>query len=271
MSQKMAKFQNCNHIFRLTVVDKAAGNYAFTCKKFYLSRLAKELGLDGDSLGNETYEYVEATEEEICSKIQADLKQFGIKTEERCNKLALLYHNPKFHKNPTKFRFIAGNVGTTISSLDDMIAKVLKMCKKHFSNLQRKNGDYKNVRYVFDIENSLELKKLLDSYGEDKRAVSISINDFSTLYTLFEHEHIKANMEWLLGLLQRNKKKEYIRIGYKEAYWTDSKEKDNTFSVAQILEMINYLIDNTVKPRYNAPGNNVLPLLEQFFESPCRT
>ena len=237
--------------FVITVVDKAAGNYAFTCKKFYFSRLAKELGLDGDSLGNETYEHVEATEEEIVAKIQADLLKFGIKSEENGNRLALLYHNPKFHKNPTKFRFIAGNVGTAISTLDDMIAKVLKMCKKHFVNLQQKSGQYKGVRYIFDIENSLELKNLLDSYGENKKAVSISINDFSTLYTLFEHEHIKANMEWLIGLLQRNKKKEYIRIGYKVAYWTDSNEKDNTFSVAQILEMINYLIDNSYIKAFN--------------------
>ena len=118
------------------------------------------------------------------------------------------------------------------------MTKVLKMCKKHFVNLQQKSAQYKGVRYIFDIENSLELKNLLDSYGENKKAVSISINDFSTLYTLFEHEHIKANMEWLIGLLQRNKKKEYIRIGYKVAYWTDSNEKDNTFSVAQILEKV---------------------------------
>ena len=32
--------------FVITVVDKAAGNFAFTCKKFYLLRLAQELGLN---------------------------------------------------------------------------------------------------------------------------------------------------------------------------------------------------------------------------------
>ena len=38
----------------ITVVDKAAGNFAFTCRKFYFMKLASELGLDGEHPGNET-------------------------------------------------------------------------------------------------------------------------------------------------------------------------------------------------------------------------
>ena len=41
----------------ITVVDKAAGNFAFTCKKFYFMKLAQELGLDNPNPGNETYTY----------------------------------------------------------------------------------------------------------------------------------------------------------------------------------------------------------------------
>ena len=39
--------------FVITVVDKAAGNFLFTCRKFYFLKLAEELGLDNDIPGNE--------------------------------------------------------------------------------------------------------------------------------------------------------------------------------------------------------------------------
>lgn len=239
--QELARLQDQ---FVITVVDKAAGNYAFTCKKLYLLVLAKELGLNREILGNETYYFTRQSEEQICLKLIEDMKKYRIKPDDSCKKLALLYHNPKFHKNPTKFRFIAGNVGTAVSALDDRISKILKMCKRHFTNLLKKNGDYKNVRYVFDIENSLELKKQFDSYGPNNKAETISINDFSTLYTLFEHDHIKLNMKWLFDKLQGNKKCDFIKVGFKEAFWTN-KDGDNSFSVPEILEMINFLIDNS--------------------------
>ena len=47
--QELARLQDQ---FVITVVDKAAGNYAFTCKKLYLLVLAKELGLNREILGN---------------------------------------------------------------------------------------------------------------------------------------------------------------------------------------------------------------------------
>ena len=39
----------------ITVVDKAANNFAFTCKKFYFLKLATELGMDNVRPGNDTY------------------------------------------------------------------------------------------------------------------------------------------------------------------------------------------------------------------------
>ena len=41
--------------FVVTVVDKASGNFAFTCKKFYFLKLAEELGLNNPNPGNDTY------------------------------------------------------------------------------------------------------------------------------------------------------------------------------------------------------------------------
>ena len=94
----------------ITVVDKAAGNFAFTCKKFYFLRLAQELGLHNDRPGNDTYEYQIRTEQEICADLINKLDRYGALPNDSDNKVALLYHNPKFHKNAVKLWFIAGNV-----------------------------------------------------------------------------------------------------------------------------------------------------------------
>jgi len=56
--------------FVITVVDKVAGNFAFTCKKFYFLRLAEELGLNNNIPGNETYTGVAELEAEVCDKIK---------------------------------------------------------------------------------------------------------------------------------------------------------------------------------------------------------
>ena len=84
-------------------------------------------------------------------------------------------------------RYIAGNIKTVTSQLDRLIALVLKMCKSHFINLCRKNEEFSGIKYVFDVQTSMEVKNMFDNANG---IVSISINDFSTLYTLFDHEHL---------------------------------------------------------------------------------
>ena len=119
----------------ITVVDKAAGNFAFTCKKLYYLKLATELGLDNISPGNETYCYVQESEEVIIDRTKTDLLRFRLVPDIKEGRLALLYQTPKFHKNPPKMRYIAGNINTVTAKLDKIVASVLKMCKLHFKNL----------------------------------------------------------------------------------------------------------------------------------------
>ena len=43
--------------FVIVTIDKAANNFAFICKKFYVARLLQEVGLNGE--GNENYSNVD--------------------------------------------------------------------------------------------------------------------------------------------------------------------------------------------------------------------
>ena len=106
----------------ITVVDKAAGNFAFTCKKFYFLRLAEELGLNNPNPGNDTYCFSQESEVDIIDRTKNDLLSFRITPDQNQGKLALLYQTPKFHKNPPKMRYIAGNINTVNSKLDRILA-----------------------------------------------------------------------------------------------------------------------------------------------------
>ena len=226
--------------FVITVVDKAAGNFAFTCKKFYFLKLCQELGINNIQPGNDTYLYVNRSEQEVCEELAVKLDRYHAAPKESEKKIAMLYHNPKFHKNPVKFRYIAGNVKVVTSSLDETVAKILKMCKGHFMNLCKKYESHSGIRYCFDIEKSADLKLGLDRFQGDARL--ISINDFSTLYTLFEHDHLVRNMTWLLEKLSKNSGCQAITVGYESAYWARDTSRPCTFSLTEIIEMISLLI-----------------------------
>ena len=225
------------------MVDKASGNYAFTCRKFYFLKLAEELGLNNATPGNDTYRFCPDDEQTVCDRLRSTLARFSITPPDCQHKIALLYQTPKFHKNPPKMRFIAGNVSTITSQLDEKVAKILKMCKSHFRNLSNVYEKYSGIKHCFDVETSTEVKNMFDdAYG---KVDSITINDFSTLYTLFDHDHLLHNIRWLLETLSKNSGKNCIKIDYKNARWVSNANESNTFTIGEILEMISFLVKET--------------------------
>ena len=84
--------------FVITVVDKAANNFAFTCKKFYFLKLAEELGLNNITPGNETYVHTPLSETDIVEQLKQDMLRFRINTDSKAEKLALLCQTLNFIK-----------------------------------------------------------------------------------------------------------------------------------------------------------------------------
>ena len=140
-------------------------------------------------------------------------------------------------------RYIAGNVNCVTSQLDDKVARVLKMCKSHFQNLCGTYERYSGVKHCFDIQTSTEVKDMFDN--AQGKVDSISINDFSTLYTLFDHDHLLGNMRWLFEILSKNSGKNCIKIDSKSAKWVENANGDNAYTVGEILDMISYLVKET--------------------------
>ena len=228
--------------FVITVVDKAANNFAFTCKKFYFLKLATELGMENALPGNDTYIHSFSSEAQIVTSIKQDISRFRIVPGDSEEKLALLYHTPKFHKDPPKMRYIAGNVSTVTSQLDRTVALILRMCKSHFINLCLKNEEFSGRKYVFDVETSMDVKGMFDKANNIQ---SISINDFSTLYTLFDHEHLLGNIKWLLHKLSKNSNMRHIKVANSKAWWVLGSSEGVVFSLEEVLEMVDYLVQNS--------------------------
>ena len=52
-------------------------------------------------------------------------------------------------------------------------------------------------------------------------------------------------MSWLLDRLSKNSGNYFIRVGHEGAYWVKDSSKSGTYSITEILEMIEYLISNS--------------------------
>ena len=101
---------------------------------------------------------------------------------------------------------------------------------------------FSGVKYVFDGQTSMQVKEIFD---QARDAQTISIDDFSTLYTLFDHEHLLNNMKWLLQKLSKNSNLRHIKLAAGKAWWVLGNVQGTVFSLEEVLEMIEYLVTNS--------------------------
>ena len=125
-------------------------------------------------------------------------------------KLPVLHWIPKFHKNPIKFRFIAGSKEKVLTVLEIEIQKILTLLETNFRNyceVMRLNSGYK---FFFSINNSRQALHMLERVSDPRVVDSY---DFSNLYTNFEHGELIEKFKFLLELLFTNamKKNDSIR------------------------------------------------------------
>ena len=119
------------------VYNKASNNFGIVCKKFYLEVIQKELGIsyDGNIIGNKVNIPV-CQEASDIYKFHKDtlLHVFGIKLLDENQKIPLLYWTSKQHKDPYKFRFIAGASQCYNKQIAVDLSLALKCIKIHFRN-----------------------------------------------------------------------------------------------------------------------------------------
>ena len=228
--------------FVIVPADKASNNYTFVCKKYYVSILIEELGLNSLP-GNPTYNLTDFSASEVLDNHKSVLTSFGIDPNEDELDLPYIYWIPKMHKNPYKHRFIASSARCSTKPLSILLTKLLTHIKQGLQKYCETAYSRSGVNQKWILKNSKELLEHLKSPNFNN-ITSIKSFDFSTLYTTIPHDKLKSRLASIIRnsfmFKIGNRRYKYLVLGHEESY-SDSKHE---YSEDDIIKMLEFLIDN---------------------------
>ena len=228
-------------------VDKASGNIALVCKRFYALVIAKELGL---GLNNSTQTYCSidniSGNEIIESNIKHLKSKFGIDNipkENHC--LPNMYWLPKIHKSPIKARFIIASPKSSVKPLSKAITSVFQLFYKQIESYNDKCRYFSGVNNFWVVQNNKPVIDAMTKLNSRKRAKSISTFDFSTLYTKLPHDKLTNVLFKLIDFCFNGGGHKYVTISKYGARW--SKDRTNSrlcFDKQKLKNAVSYLLSN---------------------------
>ena len=239
--------------FVVVPIDKAANNVAFICKKYYIERILKEIGLFGTpsntyNISNIHPDAINSTNFELCEQLHLNIPKDS-------DTLPAMYWIPKLHKSPVGARFIIAAKRCSIKPLSKAIMKVFKLIYKQIENFHAKGKFYSNYNLFWVIQNSRPVIEKLNSINNRKKAKSITTYDFSTLYTNIHHADLITKLEKVIDIAFGGGKSRYIRVNDSSAYWSNYKSNNNTcFNIDSLKRIVKYLITDS----YFSVGNVTL-------------
>lgn len=199
--------QEIHKNFVIVTVDKASNNFAFICQRHYGQLLKDEI------LNSPTFQEQTISFEKARKNIMNACSEFGIKIDSKSTKLPFLFANPKFHKNPIKFRFITSSVNTCVRNLSLRVNEVLDQL------LNELESSSMNSHENWIIKNNKGVIKAVKNINIMATAKSIRSWDFTTLYTKIPldllHNSIVALFERFLPVGCKFGRKDTI---YKERF-----------------------------------------------------
>ena len=242
----VAALEDLKERFIITPIDKAAGNVAFICKRFYAQILLKELGLDVHT-GCATYESVERENvDRIIKNHNKNLKtKFKIKVNNASNLLPHIYWLPKLHKCPIKFRFIIAAPNCSVKPLSQAVTKIFKLFYRQIETYNAKSQFYSSVKTFWVIQNNENVIKSINKLNTRNNAKSISTFDFSTLYTKIPHQKLLDVLNGLVDFCFEGGTHEQISVNNTSARWVSKTSKAGlVFNRSAVKDAIKYLMDN---------------------------
>ena len=195
--------------FVIVTIDKAANNFAFICKKYYITRLLSELGVPNGN--NPTYNLINRNQIEIISDNLELCEKFGLGTTDADKCLPIMYWIPKMHKNPVDARFIIASAKCSTKPLSKAVTKVFKLLFNQTKNFHAKSKFYSNYNKFWVVENSGAVIKKLDNINVRKKAKEISTYDFKTLYTNIDHDNLVGKLNGVIDFAFKGGKSKVIQ------------------------------------------------------------
>ena len=233
--------------FVIVPIDKASGNVAFICKRFYAKVLLEELGLLGQS-GSSTYESLQNKDigEIVNSHSEYLMTKFGLEVPSESKLLPHIYWLPKLHKNPIKFRFIIAAPNCSIKPLSKAITKIFKLFYRQIENYNDKSHFYSYIKTFWVIQNNENVIKSINNINRRNSAKTISTFDFSTLYTKIPHKKLLDVLNELVDFCFQGGTHEQLSVTKRGAKWVSKTNRTGIrFDREALKDAIKYLIENS--------------------------
>ena len=242
-SEVTSSLEELHKNFVLVPTDKCGCNVSIVCKRFYLQSIENELA--------NNFEEIDSNLDDILTKHKEFYKELNIKFNDKNKKLPLLYATAKQHKIPTKFRYISSTLNSSVKQICVVLKHIFKCIQKQTMTRCRyydgKHG-YK-IRSCFIIENNVPVREAIFRRNNLPNNVNnVSSFDFDTLYTSLPHSEIKATLAKIINNAFDYCGKEFIRVSYFKAYFSDSDSRNSNhdiFNRADVIKLLNFLVDNS--------------------------
>ena len=233
----------------LVPIDKASNNIAIVCKRFYIERTMKELGLL-DTI-SETYKISNTNPSEIINDNITLCKKFGLTITEKHHSLPFMFWTPKMHKNPTGARFIVASAMCSTKPISNVISIIFSKIFQQINNFNSKCLFYNNYNRFWVIQNSKTLINRLKELNKKCNAKNISTFDFSTLYTKLPHADLILVLNELIDLVFNGGRKtasgnrKFLTVLGKQCFFSRLKHGDNSFTKNEVKMLVKHLISET--------------------------
>ena len=129
--------------FVIVPIEKAANNISIICKRFYVTRLLKEVGALKDL--DPTYEIQNIDLPEIVNKDIMLCERYGLKLEESKKTLPIMYWTPKMCYIPSKARFIVSSAKYSTKPISKVVSNAFKPIFNQIENFHNKSKFCKNI------------------------------------------------------------------------------------------------------------------------------
>ena len=226
--------------FVIVPVDKAANNYAFICKKYYVARILDELGLNDKP--SETYNMVNIPKCDIIKENSDLCKSFGLTVTEKQKTLPMMHWIPKMHKDPIGCRFIIASKDCSTKPLTQAVSKVFKMIFNTVESFHNKSLFYSRINKFWVVQNSFPVLDKLNRINCKMKAKSISTFDFSTLYTKIPHDLLIEVLNDIIDFVFKGSVRNRIGFSSKSVYWTTKGVEKRFFTKDSLKATVEHLI-----------------------------
>ena len=226
----------------IVTIDKAANNFAFICKQFYVSKLLDEVGQLGRE--NLTYSKVDTPIQTLILESIKQCNKYGLDVVEKQKCLPIMYWIPKMHKAPIGSRFIVASKDCCNKPLTKVVSRVFKMIFKHVESFHKRSLFYTNYNKFWVVENSFPIIEKLNIINTRKKAKNISTFDFSTLYTTLPHNLLIQVLTEIINFVFKGNTKTKIGFSDFSTYWTSKGKDKRFFTKSSLVVAINFLIKN---------------------------